>query len=52
MNFPTILVGLIVAVIFVAIIVSEIRKRKSGKGSCSCGCDGCSMSNICHKKEE
>ncbi len=52
MDFPTILVGGLVAVIFVAIIVSEIRKRKSGKGSCSCGCSGCSMSDICHKEEE
>ncbi len=53
MNAPTIVVALIVAAIFVAIVISEIKKRKSGSGSCSCGCSGCSMSDVCHgnKKE-
>ncbi len=49
----TIIIGSIVAVIFVAIIVSQVRKIKSGKGFCSCGgsCGGCAMKDLCHKTE-
>jgi len=53
MNWSTFIVAAIIAVIFIAIVVSEIRKRKNGKGSCSCGssCGGCAMSDCCHPKE-
>jgi len=49
--WPTIIVATIVAVIFVAIVVNEIKKKKSGKGGCSCGgnCGACGMS--CHSEE-
>ena len=40
----------VVAVILVAVIIRGIRKRKNG--SCSCGCDGCGMSSICHSPKE
>lgn len=49
MNLPTIVIALAVAAIFAAIVVGELKKRKSGRGSCSCGCAGCSMSGSCHK---
>lgn len=52
MNIPTLIVALIVAALFVAIVVSEYKKKKSGKGSCSCGCSGCSMSDVCHGKDK
>ena len=52
MNASTVIVALIVAAIFVAIIVSQVRKKKQGKGSCSCGCSDCSMSGICHEKKK
>ena len=52
MNWPTLIIAAVVALIFVAIVVSEIRKRKSGKGGCSCGCSGCAMSDSCHGKSE
>lgn len=54
MNWPTFIIAAIVAVIFVAIVVSEIRKRKSGRGSCSCGgsCGACPMSGKCHQTDE
>ena len=50
MNWPTFIIAAIVAVIFVAIVFSEIRKRKSGRGSCSCGgsCGACPMGASCH----
>ncbi len=49
MNLPTIIVTIIIAVIFVLIVGNEIKKRKSGKGSCSCGCSGCANAENCHK---
>ena len=47
----TFIVSAIIAVVFVLIIANEVKKRKNG-GGCSCGCSGCSMSGICHKKNE
>ncbi|MGI6217979.1 MAG: FeoB-associated Cys-rich membrane protein [Coriobacteriales bacterium] len=38
----TIVIAGLIAVAFVAIIVSQIRKHKKGGSSCSCGCDCCS----------
>ncbi len=52
MNWPTMIVACIIAVIFVSIIYFEIKKRKSGKGSCSCGCSGCGMADVCHGQKE
>ena len=51
MNFATIVVTAIVGVIFVAIVVIEIRNKKKGVHSCSCGgsCSGCAMHGSCHK---
>lgn len=53
MNWPTFIVALIVAVIFIAVIVVTIRNKKKGKGSCSCGgsCGTCPMGESCHKSE-
>ncbi len=51
MNAPTIIIAAIVALIFIAIVVSEIRKRRNGKGGCSCGCGGCAMRDACHQND-
>ncbi len=48
MNLPTIIVLGVIAIAFVAIIVNEIRKKKQGKASCSCGCSGCAFKDSCH----
>lgn len=48
-NLSTIIVAAIILVIFVAILVSQIKSRKKGKTSCGCGCDHCPSSSICHK---
>lgn len=50
MNWPTIIVAALVAVVFIVIVVNEIHKKKSGKSSCSCGgsCGACGMN--CHGK--
>ena len=52
MNVPTILLSMLIALIFVTIIVRGIQNRKQGKGSCSCGCSGCSMSELCHGEKQ
>ena len=47
MNFPTALLAAAVAVVFISIVVSGVRRRKRG-GGCSggCGCSGCA--GTCH----
>lgn len=52
MNLPTIIAATVIAVIFVAIIAGQIKRKKQGKGGCSCGCGGCSFKESCHKTEE
>jgi len=46
MNLPTILVGLVVLAVFIAIVARGIHNKKLGQGGCSCGgdcgsCHGC-----------
>ena len=48
MNLPTILIGLAVLALFVAIVVSRVRARKKGAGGCGCGCDHCPSAGACH----
>ncbi len=50
-NLSTVMVAAIVAAVFVAIVVSEIKKRRSGKGACSCGCSGCALQGKCSGAE-
>ncbi len=52
MNLPTIIILSIIAVVFTAIVVNEIRKKKQGKRGCNCGCSGCAFKNSCHSKKE
>ena len=47
-NLSTILVGLVVFGTFGAIVAREFRRRKQGKGGCSCGCDQCPGHDLCH----
>ena len=47
MNVPTILVGLIVLVVFAAIVGRGIYNHRRGKGGCSCGGD-CGACGGCH----
>ena len=43
MNLSTILIGLVVLGVFVAIVANEVKKRKRDGcgGNCGCGCSGC-----------
>lgn len=50
MNLPTIIIGLVVLAIFVAIVARGVHNRKNGKGGCSCGGDCASCGGSCHGK--
>lgn len=47
---PTIIISAIIGILVITIIVGEIKKRKNGKGGCSCGCSGCALKDKCHKE--
>ncbi|MBQ1451162.1 MAG: FeoB-associated Cys-rich membrane protein [Clostridia bacterium] len=49
-NIGTIVVILVVAAIVGLIIRQMIKNKKVGKTNCGCGCENCSMSEICHKQ--
>ncbi len=44
---PTIIISAVIGILVIAIIVKEIKNRKSGK--CSCGCSECAFKDKCHK---
>lgn len=50
MNWPTIIVAVVVAALLLAIVIAGIWKRKHGKSACFCGssCSGCGMNGSCH----
>lgn len=52
MNPQTFIIALIIAAIVVGIIVNEIKKKKRGETSCSCGCGNCAFKDNCHKPKE
>lgn len=52
MNPPTIIVALIIFGIVAFIIANEIKKKKRGESSCSCGCNGCAFKDNCHKPKK
>lgn len=45
----TVIIASVVAILFVAIIASEIHKKKTGKSSCGCSCGSCDGCNACHQ---
>lgn len=51
MNAPTILVGTLVLVVFVAIVGRGIYNKRHGRGGCSCGgnCGSCGGCGGCHE---
>jgi hypothetical protein len=53
MDWPTLIVASVVAVLFALVIFFHFRNKKKGKHSCSCGgCSGCAMSDVCHGKSK
>ncbi len=46
-NLATLIGAFLIAVVFVAIVYHEIKKRRQGIHSCSCGCAGCGGQSAC-----
>ena len=51
MDWPTIIVAAIIAVIFLAIVITGIRNRIQGKSSCSCGGNCGACGGNCHTNQ-
>ena len=51
MDWPTFVVAGILALIFVSIIVTQIRNKRNGKSFCSCGgnCGACGACKNTHQ---
>ena len=49
-HLSTIIVAVILGVIITAILIREVKNRKSGK-ACACGGD-CGSCGLCHSQEE
>ncbi len=51
MDWPTIVVLSVIALIVLAIVIKLIINKRQGKTSCSCGCGGCAMRDMCHSQK-
>ena len=51
-NLPTIIALVATAIVLSGVIAVMIVRRKKGKTSCSCGCSGCAMREMCHSNEK
>lgn len=49
MNWPTIIISIIIALIFLVIVIKGVINFKKGKGSCGCNCGGCAFNGRCHQ---
>ncbi|MBR3932381.1 MAG: FeoB-associated Cys-rich membrane protein [Clostridia bacterium] len=52
MNISTLIVLAVIVIISGTIIARGIINKKRGKSSCSCGCGGCAMADVCHKNRK
>ena len=43
MSIVEIILTVVIAAAVIAAVIVIVRKKKSGKGVCTCGCEGCSM---------
>ena len=51
MGWPTIVALVIIVLIVGGLIAKLIVDKVKGKSSCSCGCSGCAMKDMCHSKD-
>ncbi len=51
MDLPTIIALIVIVGIVLALVIKLIIDKKQGKTSCSCGCGGCAMKDMCHSQE-
>ena len=50
-NLATILVSLVLLAILGLILFKLRKDKKRGVSSCSCGCEGCGASGMCHQNQ-
>ena len=50
----TVIITVAIAAVFVAIIANEIKKKRQGRGGCSCGgsCGSCGMDCSCNQTKK
>lgn len=49
-NIGSIILCVAIVGIVVGIVVHKIKSKKKGESNCGCGCQNCSMSEMCHSK--
>lgn len=49
-NLPTIIALILTVAVLGGVIAMMVIRRKKGKTSCSCGCGGCAMRDVCHSQ--
>ena len=47
-NWGNLLVLALIALALAAVVWGQVKRRKSGKSGCGCGCEGCPSRGICH----
>ncbi|MEF9939884.1 MAG: FeoB-associated Cys-rich membrane protein [Clostridium sp.] len=50
-NLSTIIVGILVAALLLAVVIKMIKDKKQGKSSCGCHCSGCPGAGTCHSDQ-
>ena len=50
-NLPTIIALILTVAVLGGVIAMMVIRRKKGKTSCSCGCGGCAMRDVCHSQK-
>lgn len=48
MNLPTVIIGILVAAVFLAVVLRGVYNKKHHRGGCSCGCGSCPSRGLCH----
>lgn len=48
---PTIIIASLIAIVFLAIVIKEIKDKLNGKSSCGCSCGGCALKDTCHQQK-
>ncbi|MBR4420841.1 MAG: FeoB-associated Cys-rich membrane protein [Clostridia bacterium] len=51
-NLPTAIVFAIIVLIVGLVAFNEIRKKKQGKHTCSCGCASCNLCDKCNSAND
>lgn len=42
------IIGILIAAAFAAVVIKKIKDKKAGKSGCGCGCSNCPSKGKCH----